>query len=634
MLVPSATRVECTDTGADDVLRRLAALLPDAWIVAGPVGSKPVSDICCRGHTRPFDAVIIGDRIIFVLDIWSHSVRMANPQKSGLFARLHDASRAQDDFWRDFRRDTEKLKATLHDRFEIEPGRVVPEKFGTATDNAELRSFARAATRYDRAAMFAPLSSKAVDRVATFLTEEPTEAPKPTELFFTDGAKPTVVARAPATREMPVPAASPGTTPPASAARSKAAVAAPPSPSPTIQADVPFPSPPPTSVPIAAPSRAVVAKQPVVAKAAQAAAAAPVEPSSPGRTEAPPPSAAEPAVTKERPTEPLILDVVEPAAARPTGGNSSAEQATPKAQAPIALPKELPRPSPAREPAPARAVARVTEDPATADATDADPALGQRLRPVAFAPAALRSIGRWQMLAALLVLLLVSQAGTIAWLALVDHDNQPAEPAPPAVRAAAPAVPVPSAPMPAQYVVRSLATSEPMVIGSEMVILRAGPSPDFPSVGELDAGSEVVASGSAGGPGGSSWIEIAAADGTVGFVPDSMVQPVPAPAVALEDVQAPKEMPPPRIEPVAAPKVKQAVIERAAIRERPPTPKVKRAVASKRTPPLRIARASAPPQTPRPKAAAPPPITCILPGGGEILATRPDCRAQSGIIYQ
>lgn len=675
LLVPSATRVERTDTGADDLLRRLAALLPDAWIVAGAIASKPVSETGRRGHTQPFDAIVIGVRMIFVLDIWSHAGPNANRQKSGLFARFYEESRP-DDFWQDFRRGTEKLKALLHDRFEVEPGRVTPEKIwiraqrldsaeaAAAADTAELRRFARSATRRDRAAMFAPLQKKAVDRLATFLTDDSPAAPKPTELFFSDGPTPTVVARTPAAPAKPAPIAPSGdaagpasppldAAPPVVAEPATAAAPAPARSSPSKQDELLLGK----EAPVAAPGKAspdaspaLGAALPVVAKAAGAAApaaAAPVRSSPPPQTEvsrpssspapiarpakAPAPASAE----KDGPAPllmpaPLAVDVAERAAARPAGGDASIAGAPHATPAPVAVPREASPPAPATKTAAAPAIAKAAAPAADAAVADARP---EQVAPsVALAPARWRPIAHWKWLAALFLLLLVSQAGTIVWLALFDRASPQPAPAVPAAPAPAPApaptatAPVPEAPVPAPFVVRSLAASEPMRVGSETATLRAGPSPDFPAVGWLDAGTKVVASGHADGPGGSSWIEIASANGAVGFVPDNMVHPERTPALAIERAEPPKQTPA---------KIKHAAIERAAAPKQVPSPKVRRAVAPKPTPPLKIARATRPAQSLRPTAAPTPPrVTCILSGGEEIQATRSDCRAQSGIIYQ
>jgi hypothetical protein len=198
------------------------------------------------------------------------------------------------------------------------------------------------------------------------------------------------------------------------------------------------------------------------------------------------------------------------------------------------------------------------------------------------------------------------------------------------------------------FVVRSLETPERMLVGSEAVTLRAGPSPDFPAVGELDARTEYIASARARGPGGSSWIEITAENGTVGFVPDGTVQAAPASPPAIEPAAAPEQAATPEIESASAPKqAPTPKIERAAAPKQTSTPKTNRAVASKQAPKVkraaaskqaataRVDRASKPAQRSRPETApAPSGIACILRGGEEIRTTRSDCRAQSGIIYQ
>src|SRR5262249_23240248 len=147
---------------------------------------------CPRGHTRPFDAIIIGERMIVVLDIWSQAGPSVNGLNLGFLARIRDRPDLADGVWQSFRRETEKLKALLQDRFEIEPGRGAPEKlwssaphFGsgeaTATvDTADLRSFARAATRLDKASSFPLLRSGTVERIATFLTDEASAEPERT----------------------------------------------------------------------------------------------------------------------------------------------------------------------------------------------------------------------------------------------------------------------------------------------------------------------------------------------------------------------------------------------------------------------------------------------------------------------
>jgi hypothetical protein len=222
----------------------------------------------------------------------------------------------------------------------------------------------------------------------------------------------------------------------------------------------------------------------------------------------------------------------------------------------------------------------------------------------------------------LLLLLLVSQASTIAWLALFNRASPRLEPAPHAA---------PAAPIPVSFVVRSLVPSEPMLVGSETVTLRAGPSPDFPAVGKLDASTEVVAHARASSPGGASWIEIAAVNGTIGFVPESMVHPKPAPALAIELAAPPQQTPTPEIERAVAPTPARK-IERDATPA--PARKIERVAASTRTRKIKRELAPTPTQSRLKAVPAPAMIACILPGGEEIQTPRSDCRAQSGIIYQ
>lgn len=654
LLVPSATRVERTDAGADDLLRRLAALLPDSWIVAGTVASKPVSDTCCRGYTRPFDAIIIGDRLIFVLDIWSRAGLIANRQKIAFFASFDDKSLLPDGFWSSFRRETEKLKALLHDRFEVEPGRVVPDKIWSRAqlfdateapakaDSADLRSFARAAIRQDKASSFRPLPRKAVDRMAAFLTEVARVAPEPGGggriLRFTDESPmPDMADRTPAVCATPAGISSPRDESrpisPASEAALPVAEAvegagtSPVLPSHSTQAELSLEqgapvAPPARPAPIAAAtnvsgtdSPALEAAPPVVAEGADAAVPSPMSPSDPIQSQvslslavpiasSPTPAsvarheeAAELILTEADALAPRVKNIARPAVARRTDGNGAFDGALP------ATAKSPPK-------APSPVIADAVEARAAAPSTYVDASLEQAATSASM-PAERRPTARRNWLTGLLLLLLASQTGAIAWLALFDRASphlERAAPAPaPAPAPAAPAVPALAAPVATPFVVRALAASEPMLVGSERVIVRAGPSPDFPAVSELGAGTEVVASANASGPGGSSWIEIKAANGAVGFVPDGMVEPRPAPVLAIEHVAPPKQI---------------------------PVPKIERAVASKPKPARKTERATKPKRALPEAVPAPPGIACILPNGEEIQASISDCRARSGIIYQ
>jgi len=469
LLIPSASGVERTDTSVDDLLLRLAELLPGAWIVAGRVASKPVSDTCRRGHTRPFDAIIVGDRMIFVLDIWSSGGLIANRQKSTFFARIS----GEPDFpegWQSFRAEIEKLKAALHDRFEVEPGRIVPDKIwcrepriasaavGARADTADLRKFTRAATRLDKASIFAPLHRKLVDRIVTFLTEDAKAAPHRPTLFFADES-PTATDVPPTLAPSAEPAAiavteesSRPASPALDAAPSgseEAAEAGPPAPArPSTRAELPIE--PGTPIPASeeafrTTSPKLDAAPPVKAETAEAAVSAPVRPSRPTHVEV----ALPPAAAIDSPPTPI---------ARREEGSRRA-RATMAAAAPV--------------------IAKAAEVSATDHTTRADASLEQTAPALAFAPTQRRPTTHWKWLVGLL-LLVVSQASTIAWLVLFDHAPPHLEPAPHAALAAASA---PAAPIPVPFMVRSLATSEPMRVGSETVTLRAGPSPDFPAVG-------------------------------------------------------------------------------------------------------------------------------------------------------
>jgi hypothetical protein len=607
LLIASPTGVERIDNCADELLRRLAELLPDAWIVAGTVASKPVSDTCRRGYTRPFDAIIIGDRMIFVLDIWSPHGLIANRQKSAFFARIS----GQTDFpegWQSFRSEIEKLKAALHDRFEVEPGRIVPEKiwsrapqFDSAevhpkADSADLRSFTRAAARLDRASIFAPLHRKVVDRIVTFLTEDAIAAPERRIPFFADESPmPAVVPLRPVTPEEASRPTSPASdaVPSGSDEASEAAAAVPRVPSQSTHAELAGEQGAPISAPEKAlrkTSPALDAALPVIAEAAKTAVNARLRQSPPPHVE----DALPPAV---------------PIDSLPT---------------PVAQRKEASRPARATTPPAAPMIAKTGGAPTTFHMTGADVSLEHSAPAVASAPAQRRPTAYWKWVVGVILLLLVSQAGTIAWLSLLDRAPPPLEPAPHAARA-------PAAPVPVPFVVRSMATSEPMKVGSEKVTLRAGPSRDFPAVGELGAGTDIFANGRASGPDGATWFEILAVNGAIGFVPDNKVQPKAPPALAIEGVAPSKQTPAPEIESTMAPtparKVERTVastsarkIERAVVSA--PVGKVKRELAPT---PARLRTKGVP---------APARIDCILPGGEEIQTPRSVCRAQSGIIYQ
>jgi hypothetical protein len=151
--------------------------------------------------------------------------------------------------------------------------------------------------------------------------------------------------------------------------------------------------------------------------------------------------------------------------------------------------------------------------------------------------------------------------------------------------------------------VESYATSQPVVVGGEAVLVRAGPGPDFPLVAALGSGRELVATGTARGDGGSSWLAVTVPGGGSGFVPDGMVRP---------------RIDPPR--PVAA-----AASIPAVASGKPST------VASQRAETGRTSRRKAAPKAQPPSAST---VPCILPSGAEVQAGYAECRARGGVIYR
>src|SRR6185369_15497883 len=112
--------------------------------------------------------------------------------------------------------------------------------------------------------------------------------------------------------------------------------------------------------------------------------------------------------------------------------------------------------APLKAVAAAPALAEAARRTAAADATQGDesPAEAAPLEPSA--PAQWRPAAHWKLLAAMLLLMLVSQAGTIAWLTLSDRAPPRVAPAPSAAPAPAPAS-APAVATPSPIVVRSLA---------------------------------------------------------------------------------------------------------------------------------------------------------------------------------
>jgi hypothetical protein len=187
LLVPTHGPVGKTDPSLEKLLRRLDALLPDDWVIVGAIPSMAVSDTGRRGRTKPLDAVVLGSRTIFLLDIRSYPGLIAVRDKAPFQADGKDIDHKDNlphGFWESLQKEAYKLKVLLKERFDVDTIRVVPKivwarsqrfDFGDSRrdeDVTDARAFARLAVRRDRAAALPVFPRELVAAIARFLMDD------------------------------------------------------------------------------------------------------------------------------------------------------------------------------------------------------------------------------------------------------------------------------------------------------------------------------------------------------------------------------------------------------------------------------------------------------------------------------
>jgi hypothetical protein len=172
---------------SDKVLRRLNQLLPDDWLLVAAIPSKAVTDKGRRGRTRPLDAIVIAEKTIFVIDLRSYSGLIAVRDKAPFQADGKDIEHKDnkpDGFWANFQQEAYKVKVMMQERFGVDTIRVMPkivwarsQRFdygdsGRDEDVTDARTFARVASRRDKASSHPPFAREQLLAIARFLMDD------------------------------------------------------------------------------------------------------------------------------------------------------------------------------------------------------------------------------------------------------------------------------------------------------------------------------------------------------------------------------------------------------------------------------------------------------------------------------
>lgn len=171
----------------DDALRALDALLPSHWHIIGDIPPSPIPNAERPGSTEPFDALVIGEKSISVVNIVNEPgrvlVRIGKPYEVDGEEVAWAAGKPSS--LRDFNTEVHKLCLLLRDRLDIDPYRVAGkmiwvgatqidhESSATREEVTDIEQFVELAVTRDERMLLGPLSKLQVEAIAGyFLTTQ------------------------------------------------------------------------------------------------------------------------------------------------------------------------------------------------------------------------------------------------------------------------------------------------------------------------------------------------------------------------------------------------------------------------------------------------------------------------------
>ena len=182
----------------DDALRALDALLPSHWHIIGDIPPKPIVNAERQGSTEPFDALVIGEKSISVVNIVNQPgrVRVRIGRAYEVDGEQVAWTTGKPSSLRAFNTEVHKLCLLLRDLLDIDPYRVAGkmiwvgateidhESSATREEVTDIEQFVELAVTRDERMLLGPLSKQHVEAIAGyFLTaeqdEEEAETPPP-----------------------------------------------------------------------------------------------------------------------------------------------------------------------------------------------------------------------------------------------------------------------------------------------------------------------------------------------------------------------------------------------------------------------------------------------------------------------
>lgn len=170
----------------DDALRALDALLPSRWHIIGDIPPRPIVNAERRGSTEPFDALVIGEKSISVVNIVNEPgrVRVRIGKAYEVDGEQVAWAAGKPSSLREFNTEVHKLCLLLRDRLDLDPYRVAGkmiwvgatqidhESSATREEVTDIEQFVELAVKRDERMLLGPLSSQQVEAIAGyFLTQ-------------------------------------------------------------------------------------------------------------------------------------------------------------------------------------------------------------------------------------------------------------------------------------------------------------------------------------------------------------------------------------------------------------------------------------------------------------------------------